>query len=57
KIKVAGNKDEVEKSSCSNNREVVSLTVSTYAATPGPNKIELKDDDDQVKLRHQTLCS
>ncbi|XP_058767876.1 ATG8-interacting protein 1-like isoform X2 [Vicia villosa] len=42
---MAGTEDEVEKASRSNDWEVVSLTASTYAAAPGPNKVELKDDD------------
>lgn len=42
---MAGTEDEGEKSSRSNDWEVVSLTASTYAAAPGPREVELKDDD------------
>lgn len=42
---MAGTEDEGEKGSRGNDWEVVSLTASTYAAAPGPGKVELKDDD------------
>jgi hypothetical protein len=42
---MAGTEDEGEKASRGNDWEVVSLTASTYAAAPGPNEVELKDDD------------
>lgn len=42
---MAGNEDEGEKASRGNEWEVVSLTASTYAAAPGPDEVELQDDD------------
>jgi len=42
---MAGTEDEGEKASRGNDWEVVSLTASTYAAAPGPDEVELKDDD------------
>ncbi|XP_004492752.1 ATG8-interacting protein 1 isoform X2 [Cicer arietinum] len=42
---MAGTEDEGEKASRGNEWEVVSLTASTYAAAPGPDEVELKDDD------------
>ncbi|KAJ1408642.1 ATG8-interacting protein 1 [Sesbania bispinosa] len=42
---MAGNEDGGEKTSRGNEWEVVSLTASTYAASPGPDEVELKDDD------------
>ncbi|OIW10377.1 hypothetical protein TanjilG_28128 [Lupinus angustifolius] len=42
---MADNEDRNEKTSRGNEWEVVSLTASTYAAAPGPDEVELKDDD------------
>ncbi|CAK8577030.1 unnamed protein product [Lathyrus sativus] len=42
---MTGTEDEVKKASHGNDWEVISLTASTYAAAPGPDKVELKDDD------------
>ncbi|CAL0327820.1 unnamed protein product [Lupinus luteus] len=42
---MADNEDRNEKTSRGNEWEVVSLTTSTYAAAPGPDEVELKDDD------------
>ncbi|RDX83444.1 ATG8-interacting protein 1, partial [Mucuna pruriens] len=42
--KMADNEDGGEKSSRGNEWEVVSLTASTYAAAPGPDEVEMKDD-------------
>ncbi|CAK8575899.1 unnamed protein product [Lathyrus sativus] len=42
---MTGTEDEVEKASHGNDWEVISLTASNYAAAPGPDKVELKNDD------------
>ncbi|XP_027349081.1 ATG8-interacting protein 1 [Abrus precatorius] len=41
---MANNEDGSEKTSRGNEWEVVSLTASTYAAAPGPDEVESKDD-------------
>ena len=42
---MADNEEVEEKTSRGADWEVVSLTASTYAAAPGPDEVELKDDD------------
>ncbi|XP_061360043.1 ATG8-interacting protein 1 [Gastrolobium bilobum] len=49
---MANNEDGEEKTSRGNEWEVVSLTASTYAAAPGPNEVELKDDDKEDVYAH-----
>ncbi|KAE9604540.1 hypothetical protein Lalb_Chr11g0072911 [Lupinus albus] len=46
---MADNEDRNEKTSRGNEWEVVSLTASTYAAAPGPDEVELKDDDKELE--------
>ncbi|CAJ1819632.1 unnamed protein product [Sphenostylis stenocarpa] len=41
---MADNEDGGDKTSRGNEWEVVSLTASTYAAAPGPDEVEMKDD-------------
>lgn len=62
---MAGNEDDVgEKTSRGNEWEVVSLTASTYAAAPGPDEVESKDDDkedvyalDEAETSHALFMS
>lgn len=55
---MADNEDGKEKTSRGNEWEVVSLTASTYAASPGPDEVELKDDDkEDVYLQNEAETS
>ncbi|KAK7295098.1 hypothetical protein RJT34_18002 [Clitoria ternatea] len=55
--KMADNEDGGEKASRGNEWEVVSLTASTYAAAPGPDEVEMKDDGEDVYAKEEAETS
>ncbi|TKY65431.1 hypothetical protein E2542_SST08290 [Spatholobus suberectus] len=54
---MADNKDGGDKASRGNEWEVVSLTASTYAAAPGPDEVEMKDDGKDVYAQDEAETS